>query len=636
MNLGVIYKEMGKLDQAVTSTLKSIKLKADNATAHMNLGSIYQDKGNFDAALDSTHKSIELRPNNATAHMNLGNIYKSLGKQDKALSSTLRSLELKKANPTALINLGVIYQDMGNIENALESTLEAIKIEPNNYKSLTNLGSIYGELGRHKDQKEALEKAREQNPNSLNQYIMSRNIFKKIYSCQSEISKERSDFLNTIDFIKKNPSLHFEDGLPMNMGLFWLAYHGEKDDRVLLESFRAALEKNHDLERVITKHENKNKPKREDDEIRIGIISDFWGAKHPVNLHYSKLIDQIAQSGIKMQIIVGPGVDKHQQKEVASRYKVGTTKLSERLSLNCQYIKELELDLLLYLDIGMSHHTYLLGLVRLAPLQVVMGGHPCTTGLKEIDYFVSSSVVEVKDAEIDYTERLIRLANMPSTITVSREKSSLNIGNYLDQNKISIGITHTLFKMHYKFDSILEEISRCHKNIEYILFDYPKGLKEALKQRWEDNAPLTLRRSKFFPRIEYIDFLKLLENLDIMLDPLYFGAGTVFYQCMACGLPVVTMPTRYRRTRATVSGYSQMNISNPPVAHNKEEYVSICKKLIESSHERKRLKAEIQNKATILFENKNFETEFEIFIREAVKESRLGKYLPCSWQATKQ
>ena len=50
-NLGAIYKDLGNLNQALASTLKSIKLKPDNATAYINLGSIYKESGNLDQAL---------------------------------------------------------------------------------------------------------------------------------------------------------------------------------------------------------------------------------------------------------------------------------------------------------------------------------------------------------------------------------------------------------------------------------------------------------------------------------------------------------------------------------------------------------------------------------------------------------
>ena len=47
MNLGGIYRDLGNLDQALASTLKSLKLKPNNPDAHMNLGGIYRDLGNL-------------------------------------------------------------------------------------------------------------------------------------------------------------------------------------------------------------------------------------------------------------------------------------------------------------------------------------------------------------------------------------------------------------------------------------------------------------------------------------------------------------------------------------------------------------------------------------------------------------
>ena len=52
-------QSLGNLDQALASTLKSLKLNPDNPDAHINLGGIYQDIGNLDQALASTLKSLE-------------------------------------------------------------------------------------------------------------------------------------------------------------------------------------------------------------------------------------------------------------------------------------------------------------------------------------------------------------------------------------------------------------------------------------------------------------------------------------------------------------------------------------------------------------------------------------------------
>ena len=184
---------------------------------------------------------------------------------------------------------------------------------------------------------------------------------------------------------------------------------------------------------------------------------------------------------------------------------------------------------------------------------------------------ITSSAVEIEDAEVDHTKKTSAAIKNAINDIIQAAKTLQNIDSIYESH-VSIGIAHTLFKMHHEFDWILEEISRNCENIEYILFDSPLGLKKNIKDRWSNNAPLTLSKSRFFPYVQYDDFLAILCDLDIMLDPIYFGSGTVFYQCMNCGLPVVSMPTRYRRTRATVSGYKQMGISKPPIAQSKEEY----------------------------------------------------------------
>ena len=101
---------------------------------------------------------------------------------------------------------------------------------------------------------------------------------------------------------------------------------------------------------------------------------------------------------------MGNQVSQSEQREIEKRYGTTVTRLTRNFDKNCKTITELDLDLLLYLDIGMSSETYLLGMARLAPIQTVLGGHPCTTGLPEIDYFISAKDSESKEAQNNYSE----------------------------------------------------------------------------------------------------------------------------------------------------------------------------------------------------------------------------------------
>ena len=73
-NIGNLYRDIGKLDQALQFTLKSLDLDHNSSICQMNLGSIYRDLGETDEALNATIKAIELDQENIEALLNLKNL----------------------------------------------------------------------------------------------------------------------------------------------------------------------------------------------------------------------------------------------------------------------------------------------------------------------------------------------------------------------------------------------------------------------------------------------------------------------------------------------------------------------------------------------------------------------------------
>src|SRR5947199_133897 len=62
-------------------------------------------------------------------------------------------------------------------------------------------------------------------------------------------------------------------------------------------------------------------------------------------------------------------------------------------------IARLELDVLFYQDVGLEPLSYFLAFSRLAPVQLTSFGHPDTTGIPNLDYFLSSSSYELPGAQ---------------------------------------------------------------------------------------------------------------------------------------------------------------------------------------------------------------------------------------------
>ena len=70
------------------------------------------------------------------------------------------------------------------------------------------------------------------------------------------------------------------------------------------------------------------------------------------------------------------------------------------------------LDVLFYTDVGMDSITYTLAMSRLAPVQCATWGHPTTTGIATIDYFIAAEGAGTPAADEHYSERLIRLKDL--------------------------------------------------------------------------------------------------------------------------------------------------------------------------------------------------------------------------------
>ena len=285
---------------------------------------------------------------------------------------------------------------------------------------------MYGKKSDYINAKFALEQAKVIEPLSLNLNVMASQVFQEICMDEPEIDEMRRKFAEASRFIQKHPNLRFREDLPLNFGIFWLPYQGRNDDKELIEQFFNALANNSDIRRITSKFKCMHSSKAESSSIKIGILSNFWGEYHPVNLHYSDIINHLISTDIKVEIIIGNSVRQSEQSEIERRYGTTVTRMNKSFERNCKTISELELDLLLYPDIGMSSDTYLLGLARLAPVQAVMAGHPCSTGLNEIDYFISSQLMETESAQINYTEQLINFQKMPTSMKYIKSNNTAN------------------------------------------------------------------------------------------------------------------------------------------------------------------------------------------------------------------
>lgn len=100
-NLGICYKRMGKLDDAVAAYEEAMLLDPENANPYVNLANIYISKEEYEKALELTDTAVRLNGTLAAAYSARAVCFAMLGDRE-SYNSALRSYALYGGNSVGL------------------------------------------------------------------------------------------------------------------------------------------------------------------------------------------------------------------------------------------------------------------------------------------------------------------------------------------------------------------------------------------------------------------------------------------------------------------------------------------------------------------------------------------------------
>ena len=241
-------------------------------------------------------------------------------------------------------------------------------------------------------------------------------------------------------------------------------------------------------------------------------------------------------------------------------------------------VKNKNIDILFYPEIGMSLELYFLSYLKLAKKQITSWGHPETTGNETIDYFLTSKLLESPNSEKNFSEKLLYTNDLPMYYYAPVVKDILS-ENEISKNNI-YSCPQTLFKIHPEFDEALGRIlNKDKKGVLYFIKDVDKTYYKKLLERFKKNKHLDLNRIKFIDGLTWEGYINHCGKASVLLDPFYFGAGNSFHESMYYGTPSVTKPTKYTKSRLVLGAYKQMGLENPPIVNTMEDYVDLAVKL---------------------------------------------------------
>ena len=639
---------------------RALLLQPEEAQFHKFQAALYDGAGDVGACIRTLRKLNSINPADLRARIDLGEYLRRDGQTDRAIAVLLDVTTKAPESEAGWIYLGNAQLSTGRIKEAEVAFGEAFRINPR-HPAITDIFSTLARrhlLGKSFDQAaDAAARALLVAPNNFQGWLDlavcddARGITQgmvarmarvavlapedphydywrhlalpAVLGSRNDIAYWRSRYRSGLEALRNRPGLIRDPSRLLYSGYFFLAYHG-LDDKPLIEALGKLLRAKVPALGHISPHlQGWRPPAGGERRIRIAILSNFLHG-HTIGQLYRGLIRHLNKEIFEVTLIRPHGAAVDEKSAELDALTSNVVNLPVDLSEQQRRISDLALDILFLPDIGMVPSTYLLAFSRFAPVQVVAWGHPDTTGLETIDYFISSTGIEPPNGEAHYTERLVKLNRLPCLFEPSAEvvDQSTRASLGLPEWKTLYGCPQSLFKFHPDFDPVLADIVKADPDGQIILLEGGQPhLVTLLKARWARDHPILLKRTTFLPKLPHANFMALLAHIDVLLDPLHFGSGHTLYEAMQHGTPIVTWPGGFMRARIVMAAYAQMGISEPPVADRVEDYAEIAVALGRDRARREALRLELKAAARErLFHDAGFVREFEAFCLKTLRE----------------
>ncbi len=145
--LGIQYKEQGKLAEAEAALIHSLTLDPLPITPQLNLALVQQKQGKYDQAIRIYESVLAKSPAAAEAYFGLGYCYFQKQDLNQALQYFQQAVFYNETYIDAYINIGALYEKQGKYSDALVSLQQALSITPRHPRANYNMGVVYEKLG---------------------------------------------------------------------------------------------------------------------------------------------------------------------------------------------------------------------------------------------------------------------------------------------------------------------------------------------------------------------------------------------------------------------------------------------------------------------------------------------------------
>lgn len=358
---------------------------------------------------------------------------------------------------------------------------------------------------------------------------------------------------------------------------------------------------------------------------RVGIISAHLRT-HTVMKLFANLIRGLDGSRFEVHLFQPHGAPDdltESLREKAHSYRCGPGSLGEW----AQRIRSSDLDLLVYIDIGMDGFGASLAALRLAPIQAALWGHPVTTGLPTMDLFLSSDAMEPATGEAHYRERLVRLPGLGAAPMPPVAKPVVPADLPPRQpGDVTAFMPQMLQKFDAGFDRVLARIAAASPALRYVFTPYmhrrpARAWLRRLDAAFKATGCELRSHLRYCGWVDQREWLGLVQESDFGLDSFRWSGGNTSLEMFWFDTPIVTLPGDLMRGRHTLAMLQIMELPEL-IAQDEDDYVHIAVELANSADFRAEMRGRIAERKQRLFDGTAVHAAFADFLVDAAGRAR--------------
>ncbi|MEP6938964.1 MAG: tetratricopeptide repeat protein [Rudaea sp.] len=623
-NLGLALEDTGDDVEAERAHRQALAWRGNDFDSTTHLAALLRKRGRLEEALPLLDVAYRTQPQNARACGNLATLLIDIGRAADALGPARAACAIEPKEPTWWAALGVAERVRHNIEPAIEALRRALELAPRDENSRAELALALLEAGEVDEARLMLADLRpaERIAERLRwTYELS---LPSIYADEAQVDAERERFARGLESVAVQLKLEtpqdrfFAYEAASSVATFLLHYQ-VRDNTSLQNRFGDIVRRVLDSCVPQLLAPLAWRARSHDGRIRVGVVSSHL-MNHTVSRYFRALLCGLDPARFEVRVWYG-GATRDASTEAIAAKVSSFEYLSEDALLTAGRIRDAQLDALVYPEIGMDPRHQILGALRLAPVQCVLYGHPATSGLANIDHFVSGAALEPDDAAKHYREDLVLLPGLGAT--PERPPAAADGGwldRYTDGGPIALCLQNHL-KLAPAFDAVLAQIAK-RSGMRIGFFIRNGGVARRLRARIEGEFARhgldPARALVFLPAQGYNAYLGGIARAALVLDPPGFSGGATSLDAFSVGTPVLTWRGDMARGRQTQAMLGVMGVDGL-VAADAADYVARAIALLADAAQLALLREHIRRRSSALFDHAGVIEAFEAFLDEATR-----------------